>query len=121
MAVYLCFGLRSFSIGNIQAIALIAKQRILLELTLMLSLAVLPLTPYGARLAVYPFDMMLNQPLNVSFIKEWQPMPFNQVFGKLFLGIILLLVVLQILYRFTWRLEEVLLAVGGTVMACVHQ
>lgn len=120
MAVYLCCGLRSFSIGNIQAIAWSAKQRIQLELTLLLSLAVLPLTPYGARLAVYPFDMMLNQPLNVSFIKEWQPMPFNQVFGKLFLGIILLLVVLQILYRFTWRLEEVLLAVGGTVMACVH-
>ena len=47
-------------------------------------------------------------------------MPFDQVFGKVFLGVVLLMVVLQMAYRFTWRLEELLLAIGGTAMACVH-
>ena len=86
----------------------------------MLSLAVLPLTPYGTQLAVYPFDMMFNQPLNVANIIEWRSMPFDQQFGKLFLGVLVLLVVLQLLFRLTWRMEELLLAIGGTVMACVH-
>src|SRR5262249_32892821 len=79
-----------------------------------------PLTPYGTQLAVYPFDMMFNQPLNVANIREWHSMPFNQIYGKLFLGVIVLIVILQIAFRFTWRLEELLLAVGGTAMACVH-
>jgi len=120
LAVYLCSGLRSFQLGNVEAIAWSAKQRIQLELALMLSLAVLPVTPYGTQLAVYPFDMMFNQPLNIANIIEWRPMPFNQPFGKLFLGAVVLLVVLQILFRFTWRLEVLLLAIGGTVMACLH-
>jgi hypothetical protein len=120
LTVYLCCGLWSFRMGDIQGVVWSAKQRVQLELTLLLSLAVLALTPYGTQLAVYPFDMMFNQPLNVASIREWQPMPFNQVFGKLFLGVIVLMVVLQMAYRFTWRLEELLLAVGGTIMACVH-
>ena len=120
LIVYLCSGLKPFRLGNVEAIAWSAKQRIQLELALMLSLAVLPLTPYGTQLAVYPFDMMFNQPLNVANIIEWRSMPFDQQFGKLFLGVIVLLVVLQLLFRLTWRMEELLLAIGGTVMACVH-
>src|SRR5207245_7883037 len=106
--------------GDIEAIAWSAKQRIQLELALLLSLVVLPITPYGTQLAVYPFDMMFNQPLNVANINEWRSMPFDEQFGKLFLGVLVLLVVLQLLFRLTWRMEELLLAIGGTVMACVH-
>lgn len=120
IAAYLCCGLRSFRLGNIEAIEWSAKQRMQLELALLGSLAVLPMTPYGTRLAVYPFDMMFNQPINVANIIEWRPMPFDVEFGKLFLGMVVLAVVLQILFRFTWRLEELLLAMGGTVMTCIH-
>jgi hypothetical protein len=120
LAVYLCCGLKSFRIGSIEAIAWTAKQRMQLELALLGSLAMLPLTPYGTELAVYPFDMMFSQPINVNNISEWRPMPFDQTFGKIFLVVAVLLVVLQLMYRFTWRFEEALLAVGGTVMACVH-
>ena len=120
IAAYLCCGLRSFRLGNVEASAWSAKQRMQLELALLGSLAVLPMTPYGTRVAVYPFDMMFNQPINVANIIEWRPMPFDVEFGKLFLGMVVLAVVLQILFRFTWRLEELLLAMGGTVMACIH-
>src|SRR5579862_1606693 len=120
MVAYLCCGLRSFRLGNVEASAWSAKQRMQLELALLGALAVLPITPYGTRLAVYPFDMMFNQPLNVANIIEWRPMPFDVEFGKLFRGMVVLAVVLQILFRFTWRLEELLLAMGGTVMACIH-
>jgi hypothetical protein len=107
-------------VGEVEAIAWSAKQRMQLELALLLSLALLPLTPYGTQLAVYPFDMMFSQPVNVAFIKEWQTMPFNLVFGKLFLGVVVFMLVLQLLFRFSWRLEELLLVFGGTVMACLH-
>jgi len=120
LAVYLCCGIKPLKLGNIEAVAWSAKQRIQLELALLLSLAALPITPYGTQLAVYPFDMMFNQPVNVANIIEWRPMPFDQQFGKIFLGVVVLLVVMQILFQLTWRLEEVLLAAGGTVMACVH-
>jgi len=120
LAVYLCCGLKSFQVGSVQAIAWSAKQRIQLELALLLSLSVLPITPYGTQLAVYPFDIMFNQPVNLASILEWRPMPFELAMGRGFLAIVVLLVVLQLLFRFAWRMEELLLAVGGTVMAFVH-
>jgi len=120
LIVYFCAGLKSFRMGDIEGVAWSVRQRIQLEATILLSLAVLPLTPYGTQLAVYPFDMMFSQPINVSHITEWRPMPIDQQFGKIFLGIVLLVVVLQILFRFTWRLEELLLAIGGTALACLH-
>lgn len=120
LVVYLCAGLKAFHLGDIEAIAWSAKQRIQLELALLLSLAVLPLTPYGTQLAVYPFDMMFNQPLNVANVNEWRSMPLDEQFGKLFLGVVVLLVVLQLLFRLTWRVEDLALAIGGTVMACLH-
>lgn len=119
-AVYIGAGLRSFQIGSVEAQAWSTKQRMKLETVLLMSLAALLITPYGSQLASYPFDMMFNQPVNVSNVEEWMPMPFSQLGGKVFIGVIVLLVVLQILFRFTWRLEELLLAFGGTVMACLH-
>lgn len=120
MVVYLLAGVRSFELGGVQAIAWTQKQRIQLEAALLFSLAVLPITPYGTQLAVYPFDMMFRQPINVAWMLEWSPMPFDQIGGKLFLVVVALLVCLQFLFRFTWRLEEFLLVVGGTVMTCLH-
>ena len=120
LAVYLLCGLKSFELGSIQAIAWSAKQRIQLELALLLSLAVLPVTPYGTQLAVYPFDIMFSQPVNLASILEWRPMPFEQAMGRGFLALVVLLVLLQLLFRFAWRMEELLLAVGGTVMAFIH-
>ena len=120
LAVYLLSGLRSFQLGGVEAVAWTRKQRLQLESALLLSLVALSITPYGAEPAVYPFDMMFNQPINIGWILEWRPMPFDQSGGKLFLAIIVLLLALQIVFRFTWRLEEFLLVFGGTVMACLH-
>jgi hypothetical protein len=120
LVVYLCAGLKSFEMGDVRAVAWSAKQRVQLELALLFSLAVLPLTPYGTQLAVYPFDMMFSQPLNVANVNEWRPMPLDVPFGKLFLALVVAVVVLQMLFRLTWRAEELVLAMGATFMAFVH-
>jgi hypothetical protein len=120
VGLYLVTGLFSFQLGSVQAIEWTRKQRLQLETALLFCLAVLPITPYGTQLAVYPFDMAFSQPINVANVNEWRPMPFELVGGKIFLGLVVIFFLLQMFYRFSWRLEELLLVAGGTAMACVH-
>jgi hypothetical protein len=120
VGLYLVAGLFSFQLGSVQAIAWTRKQRLRLETALLFCLAVLPITPYGTQLAVYPFDMAFSQPINVANVNEWRPMPFELIGGKIFLGLVVIFFLLQMFYRFSWRLEELLLVAGGTAMACVH-
>jgi len=120
LALTLCAGLYSFQLGNVEAVAWTRKQRLQLETVLLLCIAVLPITPYGTKLAVYPFDIAFSQPVNLANVIEWKPMPFELLGGKIFLGLVVLFVALQILFRFTWRLEEIILAIGGIAMACLH-
>ena len=120
LGLYLVAGLFSFQLGSVQAIAWTRKQRLQLETALLFCLAVLPITPYGTQLAMYPFDMAFSQPINVANVNEWRPMPFELIGGKIFLAVVVILFLLQMFYRFSWRLEELLLVAGGTAMACVH-
>ncbi len=84
-----------------------------LETALLLSLAVVPITPYGTRLAAYPFTVASTLPLNVGNILEWQSMPFNIAGGKLFLVIVLGFFLAQMMAPFTLRLSEVVLLLFG--------
>ncbi|HEY6444550.1 MAG TPA: hypothetical protein VIY66_14535 [Candidatus Acidoferrales bacterium] len=120
MLVYLVCGLKGFRLGAIEAKQWSAKERIRLESVFLLCLAVLPITPYGTRLAVYPFDMALSQPINVAHILEWQPMPFNLPGGKIFLAVVLGFFVVQMIFDLKWRLAELVLFLSGVVMACLH-
>jgi hypothetical protein len=113
-------GLFEFQIGSIQSVRWTEKQRIQLEFALLGSLIVIPLTPYGTQLASYPFLVASSLPLNMAFVEEWFPMPFNIYWGKLFLGLLVGAFLLQVMYRFTFRLQQWILALGGIVMACVH-
>ena len=120
ISVYWAAGLKAFRFGEIEAHRWTRGERLCLEFVFLLCLAVLPVTPYGTRLAVYPFDMAFSQPINVANITEWQPMPFQIFLGKFFLVLLLSFPVLQIAFRFRWRLEELALFVFGTMMACLH-
>ncbi len=120
LVLHLCAGLVPFQLGSVEAIAWTRKQRLQLESVLLLCIAILAITPYGTRLAVYPFDIAFSQPINLANVIEWKPMPFDMVGGKIFLGLVVIAVALQMLFRFTWRLEEAILALGGTAMACLH-
>lgn len=120
ITLYLLSGIFSFQKGGVEAIAWTRAQRIKLETVLLLCIAVLPITPYGMQLAVYPFDIAFSQPINIANISEWKPMPFDMIGGKMFLGFIVIFFLLQMFFRFTWRLEELCLAIGGAIMACLH-
>ena len=118
--VTLVSGLAEFRIGGVESVRWTEKQRIQLEVALLGSILVIPLTPYGTQLATYPFLVASSLPLNVAYVEEWFPMPFNIYWGKLFLALLVGVFVLQLMYRFTFRLQQWILAIGGTVMACLH-
>jgi hypothetical protein len=120
VGVYIASGLVSFQFGNLEARRWTNSERLRLEIVFMLSLAAIPITPYGTRLAVYPFMFAWSLPVNVAQIQEWQVMPFNIIGGKIFLALVLGFFLAQVLFRFSWRLEEFLLFLFGTAMACLH-
>ena len=118
--VTLLGGLFEFRIGSVEGIRWTRQQRIQLELALLGSLAVIPITPYGTRLATYPFLIASSIPLGVQYVMEWFPMPFDIFWGKFFLALLVGALALQMIYQFKFRLQQWVLAIGGTVMTCLH-
>jgi hypothetical protein len=120
IAVYLLCGLFAFRMGSIEARRWSPGERLRLEVVLLLCLAALAITPYGTQLAFYPFHVASSLPIGVANVLEWQSMAFNLPGGKIFLTLMLAFFVGQMAMRFTVRLEELLLLLGGIVMACIH-
>jgi hypothetical protein len=120
IVAYWLGGLVEFHVGGIEARRWTAAQRIRLEIVFLLCLVALTLTPYGTQLALYPFHVASSLPVGVANVLEWQPMPFNLPGGKLFLGLVLSFLIVQMVLRLSWRLEELALFLFGTIMACLH-
>jgi len=118
--VYWMSGLVEFQVGGIETQRWSTDDRKRISFVFLLCLCALPLTPYGTRIAMSPFEYASSLPLNVTKIMEWQPMAFNLAGGKIFLALLLGFVVAQIAFRYTWNLAELALFLFGTVMACLH-
>jgi hypothetical protein len=118
--VFWVCGLKEFRVGDVQSRRWARNESIRLGFVFLLCLAVIPITPYGSRLAAYPFEVASSLPLNVANVSEWRSMPFNELPGKLFLALLVGFFVVRTVFRATWRLEELVLFLGGAVMACLH-
>jgi hypothetical protein len=118
--VFFFSGLIRVDLGTVEARVWSPKERIRLELIFLLCLAAIPCTPYGTRLAAYPFTVASSLPLNTNNISEWLPMPFNMGGGRLFLAVVLALFLAQLLLPIRLWLYDVILLFGGIVMACLH-
>ena len=121
IALSIAIGTLGFRLEGLETKVWTSSERLRLEIVLMLCLLVLPITPYGTDLALYPFTVAWSLPLSMEYISEWQSMPFNSGYGKIFLGLLFGWVFLQLLFRFRWRLEEILLLIFTAVMACMHR
>jgi hypothetical protein len=120
IATYLVCGLFEFQLGGIQTRRWTATQRLQLEAVLLASLAALTITPYGVQLALYPFHVAGSLPIGIANVAEWQSMPFHTFGGRFFLALVLGFFVFQMAFRAAIRLEELVLLLGGIVMACIH-
>src|SRR5260370_9280445 len=120
LVVVLAGGLINLRLGSIEARRWSARERVHLEVALLLCLSVIPLTPYGTQLAAYPFTVASSLPVNVANVLEWQPMPFNLLGGKIFLVLLLGFFVAQMALRFLCKLDDLVLFLGCTALACLH-
>lgn len=118
--VYWVCGLWEFRLGSIEAKRWSANERGRISLAFVLCFIAVMVTPYGTKLAGIPFRFAFGLPLNTAGIEEWLPMPFNLPIGKIFLVLVLGFFLAQMALGLRWRLAELVLLFGGTVMACLH-
>src|SRR5258708_38698151 len=79
IAVFLVSGLMESRIGGIESHRWSPAQRVRFDFIFLISLRTIPFTPYGLRMAAYPFTVASSLPINVANVLEWQPMPFNYI------------------------------------------
>jgi hypothetical protein len=106
LGLYWITGLVEFTSGGLYAVRWRPEQRLHLELVSLLSVAVLPLTPYGTRLAAVPFNVATSLPLNFTHIVEWQPINTGFWQAKLLVILLFGFIVAQVAFRLRYRLEE---------------
>lgn len=120
VACYWAGGLVGFQWGNLVADRWEeGKRRHLLLVSLLSGLALL-LTPYGTRLAAYPFELMLIQPLNVHFVVEWMQLNFSTWWGQAFLLVVLAWMAAQVISPVVYRLEIIAPLLLVTYESFVH-
>ena len=83
-------------------------------------LAALFVNPFGYKLVLYPYDLLLRHQGVVQNLEEWQPVNFATVNGKLALLLIFGLLATALFSRRKWRLDEVLLTALALWSALSH-
>ena len=84
------------------------------------SLAALFVNPFGYKLVIYPFDLLLRHTGIMQYLEEWQPVDFGAWNGKLALLLIFGLLAAILLSRKSWRLDEALLVAFALWAALSH-
>ena len=122
LGLYWASGLVDFRRGCVEAKRWMTAESRQLLMVILLSAAVLPLTPYGSRLAAYPLEISLFQPVNLGQVTEWYPLPLNMgPWAYAFVGLLVFFVLIQAFYAaMTYRLEEILLLGFAVYEGCLH-
>lgn len=106
-AFFAC-GLGSGTWGRIEAIGWSKAQLRKLTLVGGLSVASLFLNPYTYRLVFYPFNLAFRQKLNVGHVEEWMSVDFHSVRGKILFAMLAATIVLALVRKRRWRLDELI-------------
>lgn len=120
LGLYWASGLVELSRGGMHTQRWTVRDRICLELTALFCVVVLPITPYGSRLAMVPFTYAFALPDNMAHIQEWQPLNFTLWEAKILLILLLAFVISQICLRLEYRLEELVLFLFISYLTFVH-
>jgi hypothetical protein len=86
-----------------------------------LSIAALALNPIGPRLIWYPFDVLMNQQLNVASVAEWQPASFSDIRAWLLIAAAGLILLIPLVRKINLRLDELGLLAVGFGLAVQHE
>ncbi len=120
MGLYWACGLVDFSRGGLHTERWALGDRIRLELAALICVLMLPITPYGTRLATVPVEYAFSLPGNMAHIQEWQPADFSQWQIKLFLALVILFVLALLTLRLRCSLVETAFFIFAVYETCVH-
>lgn len=87
---------------------------------LLLCVGALCITPYGTRLAAYPFEFSVFQSQVTAVVTEWQAMPFTQAFEFVFLLLTAAIVAMQFVKPFLVRADDAILFAYSVVASVLH-
>jgi hypothetical protein len=118
--IFLFTSFFSFQMGSLVSKPWEPASRRMLMLAMLLSLAALFLNPVGLRQILYPFDTMLNQPLNLSSVQEWEPLKLSGASGVALLAVLLCSFLLVAARRSELFFDELLLLTLGAWLAVSH-
>jgi hypothetical protein len=120
IGLYWASGLVDFSWGGLHTERWALSDRIRLELAALISVLMLPITPYGTRLATVPVDYAFSLPGNMAHVQEWQPIDFSQWQGKWFLLLVIIFVLALLTLRLRCSLVETAFFLFAVYETCVH-
>jgi hypothetical protein len=121
VGLYWAGGLFDWKCGGVETVPWTAQQGRKLLIVLLTCVLVLPLTPYGTRLAAYPFQFAYSHSAMIMQLSEWQPLGFGEPWARRVLILVLLFLLAQVLFQPRYRLEEIALLLFAIYATCVHR
>jgi hypothetical protein len=119
--VFLFSSFFSFQMGSLLSERWEPRNRRMLALALIISVASLFVNPVGIKLILYPFDTMLNMHILLGNVAEWAPLQMTDARGVGLLAVLLCSFLLLAVRRSTLFLDELLLLALGTWLAVSHE
>lgn len=120
VGLYWVGGAVNLRLGTVHSQPWSSTERRHLGIVSLLSVLAATITPYGTRLFSFPLEMALFYRLNMATYQEWKPPDFHGSFGGYFLIVLLLILVMHLIARMQYRLEEIGLLLLAVYGACVH-
>ncbi len=109
-------GLIRHDVGHLEAASWSPAELRRLLLTGAASLVALGITPFGYRLAIYPFELLSHQHVMMANVEEWASIDFNDSRGKIMAVILGGIAYLAFAGRKRWRMDEA--ALTAFVLYC---
>lgn len=120
LGVFWLCGVFEFDWNGLEARRWSPRQSRNLLLTILASILLMLLTPYGAQLAAYPIEMAVLQPLNINSIQEWQAVNMGTAWGIAFLLLLLGLFLVQLFFKPRFRLFDLVFLLATIVASALH-
>ncbi|MFZ0313664.1 MAG: hypothetical protein WAL85_13230 [Candidatus Korobacteraceae bacterium] len=120
LGIFCAAGLVQGKWGRLQATRWTPAQMRKLALAGSLSVAGLFLNPYTYHLVFYPFNFAFKQKLNVNHVDEWMSLDFHSVRGKVIFLMLAATIVLALVRRRRWALDELAFLLLGFYAAMTY-
>jgi hypothetical protein len=120
LGLYWICGLVPFRMGGFKMEPWQPRHRIHMEVVFLLGTLTLPLTPFGGQAFIFPIEKALHFPAQAAHVMEWFPLNFSLWEPKVMLVLLLAFLLAQVVFRPTYRVEEIFLVIFTAYMTCLH-